>query len=719
MPGQTSKKSEPQPFIMRWGTAYGQVLKDTKDQLVSVARHLGKGAQIDLGLMMKIPVFIKDPLVALEEPELGIQEVDIHFEPDLADGPTSSRIAVVDYNIDTRKLEQPVRYDPKTGWFYYPAAGKNNEKVFLPIAPEPVDPAKDPTNQKITACRNFIEKVKDDPWFAQLNAWAVIQSVLDFYEAPQQLGRSIQWGFEGNRLLVVPRAGYQENAFYSRDTKSIQLYYFGPDTNRKFTCLSHDIVSHETGHAILDGIRPYYLESPSLQTQAFHEFIGDQTAILLTLMNNDIRRFVTRRLPDKVEPAYEFTDLAREFGMEVEGRPYLRTASTPYKMKDFKNSLNYHDFSQVLSSAMFDIFMGIAQRHMLKNDPQNFLAKREKRTAVVEWTPLSSLVTPREAYFWAADRMRRTSIQPLDLCPPCDIQFADYATAVLRNDILANPMDMQGYRDVMLTVFHERGLCDCDYLKHKTVSHQCAFYEAFSNNGYYLGEELICRNISHVARNRETAYYFLNENRRILRIPVNQDYEIVDLYEANKLKDKGARLPRQIVMEYLWREEVSLENDPLKKLDFGSYAGKYAQLLCGGTLVFDDLGNLLSWSHKPGTQHLDAGAYQKLVAKEKAYLAGAEGGNSQQKKPPKPTWLEYGCMRDYAKGMQRRDDLLAYYAALIKKNLFYSQQEQLHMQQGLQTYTINEDNHAISFSQVSSVRDAGLKEEVDSWPFNY
>ena len=55
-------------------------------------------------------------------------------------------------------------------------------------------------------------------------------------------------------------------------------------SERVFTCRSFDIVSHETGHAVLDGLRPnWLLASAPPQTGGLHESFGDLTAIFLAL----------------------------------------------------------------------------------------------------------------------------------------------------------------------------------------------------------------------------------------------------------------------------------------------------------------------------------------------------------------------------------------------------------------------------------------------------
>ena len=49
------------------------------------------------------------------------------------------------------------------------------------------------------------------------------------------------------------------------------------------------------------------------------------------------------------------------------------------------------------------------------------------------------------------------------------------------------------------------------------------------------------------------------------------------------------------MIEYLWREESELEGSK-----FGKLEGETVELLCGGTLVIDELGNVISFFRKPG-----------------------------------------------------------------------------------------------------------------------
>jgi hypothetical protein len=647
--------------------------KSVTDSLYPVYSQIDKQTRQDVGLMMKIPVFIKDPLVALENPTLGVQEISVRLEKNMGAGPTSSRIAVVDFNADTQTLVDPVVWDEEEGWFHTPLS----EKDWLPDdpdVPEDMTKVKDPQKYK-EQYRQFIEKTVKNPYFHQLNAWAVVQRVLEFYEEPWALGRPVPWGFDGNRLIIVPHAGFGENAYYDQHSKSLQFYYFGDQQNPSYTCLSHDIIAHETGHAVLDGIRPMYNQLSSVQTAAFHEYIGDLTAILLALFNQDIRHFISKT-SEGLKGANVVADLAKQFGQEVVGRDYLRTAFNELKMKDVEGSLVPHTVSQVLTGAMWDILTTIAAKHMEKN-------------------LLGQKVTPAQALYWAADRFRRVALQPLDLCPPCDIQLIDYAKAVIRNDILINPVDEQGYRPAMLEIFHKRGLCPCAYQIGQDLPEACLFNEVMLQERM----DFVYHDIERVSRSRTAAYYFLSDNRRLLHIPDHQDVRVVDLYDTNKLGAAAERLPREVVLEYAWQEVVELT--PAADLDFKSWNGKTYNLDCGGTLVFDGRGNLLSWFRKPGTEHITPEEEQEILQKTKQ------------------TKLDQGMLADLEIGQNRKEALLHYLSAIIRRGLVGAAQLESRFSETSRPVTAIEHGGAVRFEMTPHLRTTDFDREEEGWTVNY
>src|SRR3990172_7024981 len=133
-------RSKPESPRKPWGTKTNKLPMYVVDSLYQVYHFLGKETRQRVGLMMKIPVFIQDPLVALENPTLGVQEIEVRLEAGMADGPTSGRIAVVDFNADTQKLAPPVVWDQEVGWFHIPPPrlGEGDSppaKEWLPDAP--------------------------------------------------------------------------------------------------------------------------------------------------------------------------------------------------------------------------------------------------------------------------------------------------------------------------------------------------------------------------------------------------------------------------------------------------------------------------------------------------------------------------------------------------------------------------------------------------------
>jgi hypothetical protein len=394
--------------------------------------------------------------------------------------------------------------------------------------------------------------------------------VLDFFENPRVMGRAIPWGFDGNRLIVVPHAGYCQNAFYDRQSKSLQFYYCGSEDDPVYTCLSHDIIAHETGHAILDGIRPYYNEISSVQTAAFHEFVADLTAILTALRNTPVRHAVAdeaERAGGNLSASTVINHLAEQFGNKVAAahgaanRYYLRNAANNRKMHHIQDTWSAHDCSEVLTGALFEILKKMTLTHYRAGDSM------------------------RSALNDASRRLVRLALRALDFCPPVDVQFADYARALLLADELAYPEDRFRYRDIAFSVFKRRGILGMPD-EEKANEEQERLYNVHFHR----------YDIDRASSSRTAAYHFLHENRERLHIPDRQDLHVIDLYDTDKEVEARRRLPREIVVEYVWREDVELEG-----AQFGPLKGQFVPLLCGGTLVFDGRGNVLHFARKPGT----------------------------------------------------------------------------------------------------------------------
>lgn len=520
----------------------------TRVRLYSLARALPSEFKEERGLLLlPFVTYLQDPFVArLDSQKTFDEKVLVAWEPGLTDGPTSSRFAIVDYNADAGRLEPAAVWDEES-------------QAFVGIAGAPLDANAASTFQ-----------------FHQVSVWALLQCALAFFEDASALGRTIPWAFEGNRLIVVPHAGYGENAYYDRASKSLQFYYFASEKDTVYTCLSTDIVHHEFGHAVLDGIRPFFNESSHPQTAAFHEFMGDLTAILLTLKNKKLRHQMAKSSGGKFANATTLSSLAEEFGQAVKGRPYLRNACNDSKMSDMVNEMSPHRLSEVMTGAMFDALIALGERYQERDedDAEDEPKKKKKKS-------------PIQAFWYAADRMQRTALQPLDLLPPVEATFRDYALAVCRSQQLSDSLDPEGYYGMLIKVFRDREILSADD-------------EAVLREPRYLYDRLdlsVRHSLDDIARSRAAAYRFLDDNREDLLIPASRDFFVADLYDVKKRFRQNLPLPRQIVLQYAWREEVLLDGP-----QFGRFAGRTTTMLCGGTIVFNENGNVLSWMRKPGSE---------------------------------------------------------------------------------------------------------------------
>ena len=149
------------------------------------------------------------------------EAVTIRDEPGFFDGPVGARVAVLDFS-------------PESG-----ALGPGVASIPPPKEPEPF-------RYSATAAPSL--DALQAPAFICESVFGTVHETIRMFEEPDILGRRVAWAFPGPQLLVVPRAGEWENAFYERDSRSLQFFYFPHRVTgqRVYTALSEDIVAHET-----------------------------------------------------------------------------------------------------------------------------------------------------------------------------------------------------------------------------------------------------------------------------------------------------------------------------------------------------------------------------------------------------------------------------------------------------------------------------------------
>ena len=200
----------------------------------------------------KLTIVAQDPHFLTRDGRIVTAQIDVPAET-LWPGPMGYRVHVIDFDSTTNTL--------------YKAYGKI-EQEDLSVDPY-INVGSEPT------------RIINDPQFHQQNVYAISMATLGRFE--KALGRRVHWSFKagGHQLKIAPHAFRDENAFYSRTDESLTFGYFRGRSNETiYTCLSHDVVVHETTHAILDGLRPRYFYPSSPDQAAFHEGFSDIIAIL-------------------------------------------------------------------------------------------------------------------------------------------------------------------------------------------------------------------------------------------------------------------------------------------------------------------------------------------------------------------------------------------------------------------------------------------------------
>lgn len=489
---------------------------------------------------IRAQVYVKDPLIG-ERDGLGFVTLELPGEAWLGAGPTSARIEVRDEREPEgdsgafTQLEKPVEPLARGGGF---AAG--NPRRY--------------------------ENYKHH----QLNVWAHTQRTLAMLEDPRVLGRRVAWAFPGGRLVIRPHAFEDENAYYDRTLGAIHFGHFKTGTGREarnvYACLSHDVIVHELGHAVLDGLKPLYYELDSPDVAGFHEYFGDALAMVSSLTMRDVVRHVVRDRASRLSARNLVSDIALEFGSRGRGHQPLRSAGNKRTMRDLRGKFEEHDYSEVLTGVFYDLLCE------LYSDAVRRRAAELKKPARDGQVVVGALIS-------AAERTSRMMLRALDYCPPCGLTYLDYARAIHRADEVAYPVDDRDYRGLLAKVLRQRGVISSA--------------RALAPERVVRNADLRAYDVDRLSASPTDAYSFLDANREALDIPRAANFKVTQLYRTQRVSAGRHYPPREIVIEYTWPTAISVPRPVAAALGEDT-----ATIWCGGAIVFDTNGNVLHHAAK-------------------------------------------------------------------------------------------------------------------------
>jgi hypothetical protein len=510
----------------------------------------------------RLTIIAQDPSVRIRERILTAQ-VEIPAE-ELLPGPCGYRVNVIDYDSTNNVIYNAAALAGQNGAHHDPFAEERTRK---------------------RSSAAFNRSLLEDPRFHAQNVYAIMMRILARFEFA--LGRRCSWGSDGHQLHVAPHAFAEANAFYSKEDRGLFFGYFaGASGDPIHTCLSHDVVAHETVHALLDGIRPRYIEPSSPDQAAFHEGFADIVALLSVFALRDVvgtlldaggrsplidQKHLT---PAALKESVLF-GLAKQMGQElsaVRGQALRRSVKLRpgAKYMSLPEFLEPHRRGELIVAAMMNAFVEIWVSRLNRI---GFLQRGKKDR---------SLVVEEGAR--VADHLLTMSIRALDYCPTTDVTFSDYLSALLTIDKEVVPDDSRyGYRESLIRNFQAFDIAVAAGSNPDGTWVQCRDRLRYSRSHF-----------DSMLRDKEEVFRFLWENRQQLDIAKEGYVEVENVRPCYRIGPDGFIL-HETVAEYV--QILTLSADELKAAvgiepPAEMPEWKRVEIFGGGALIFDEYGQL-------------------------------------------------------------------------------------------------------------------------------
>ena len=199
-----------------------------------------------------------------------------------------------------------------------------------------------------------------------------------------------------------------------------------------FTALSHDIIAHETTHAILDGLHRRFAEATNADRLAFHEAFADIVALLqhFTLP----KRCAIRSPPTRGDLNQRdlLSGLARQFGQATGRTAPCAMPSTTRTAGERARSHPARRRARAARARSDSRRRGVRRlrQHLRTRVGRSVAARRaaarsdRRRASTPTWSHRLAAEATK-----SADHVLRMCIRALDYLPPVDVRFGEFLRA--------------------------------------------------------------------------------------------------------------------------------------------------------------------------------------------------------------------------------------------------------------------------------------------------
>jgi hypothetical protein len=221
-------------------------------------------------------------------------------------------------------------------------------------------------------------------FFDSVSTFGTVWSVLNMYEndipgLKEKRGKIRVYPHMTPSLFseLYPGLNYEKfrsNAFYDNSRGHVLCFFPIASDDSKFTSQSFDVVAHETGHYVLNVLRPDLWQSPSSDVKAFHESFGDVTALFSILSFEPLRQKVLEATGENLHKA-SFLSI---IGEEIVDRDAAKCTDL-----SLLPSCEQHDLSERLTRALYGTladFFDVTRAQHGKSTGLNLVLKKTADT---------------------------------------------------------------------------------------------------------------------------------------------------------------------------------------------------------------------------------------------------------------------------------------------------------------------------------------------------